>query len=179
MPRKRIISAMVACAAAAASILVTTAPAQADDGIWISVQTPAGSSGKKVLDIRGYSTEDRGQATLSDHRTSGEVRNQRWIVEEVGNTNGHRLIRLRNVLSKKCLDKSEDVPNANGNAVYQYGCSSASNQKWEVLGSSGHVQLKNVAGGRCLDVKGPDFTNGAILHVWDCYSTWSQRWNVF
>ena len=169
---------LTGAAAAAVMLVGMTAPAHAAYTTYVSVQTPSGSSGPKVLDIKDYSLADRGQAQLWALRASGEVRNQRWTISQVGTLNGHAVLRLQNALSGRCLDKSQDVPDTDGNAVYQYGCSGTSNQQWERLGSSGWVQLRNVSDGRCLDVNGPSFTDGAILHVWHCYSNWSQRWNT-
>lgn len=178
--KRKILSLLAAGAAAAATITFTTTPANAAITTWISVQTPSGSTGTKVLDIRGYATGDRGQATISDLRNSGTLGNQRWTITRLyTNGSGRGVFQLKNVLSGRCLDKSQDTADANGNLVYQYGCNAdATNQQWEHMGSSGHVQLRNVSDGRCLDVRGPSYTNGAILHVWTCYSTWSQNWNI-
>ncbi|GAB2890051.1 hypothetical protein GCM10027074_67980 [Streptomyces deserti] len=184
MHYKRLAAVVTASTAAAAALVASTTPAHAAPvplyTTWVSVQTPSGSSGTKVLDIKNRSTADRGQAHLWANYTTGEVRSQRWTISyDHTRSNGNKVYKLKNALSGKCLDKSEDVPNANGNAVYQYTCNdNANNQLWERIGSSGWTQLRNVASGRCLDVKGPSFTDGAILHVWDCYSTWSQRWNI-
>jgi Ricin-type beta-trefoil lectin domain-like len=180
MSVKQKIAAVGAVAATATAILVAaTTPAHALSYTYVSVLDPPGQTATKVIDIRGYSTQDRGVATLYGLRTSGNVANQRWSIEYLYTLpNGHRVYQLRNQLSGKCLDKSEDVPDADGNAVYQYTCSGTSNQYWEQMGSSGWVQLKNVSDGRCLDITGPSFTDGAVLHVWHCYSTWSQYWNI-
>jgi hypothetical protein len=177
--RRKILYVLVVGAAIAATFTITTTPAFAAYTTYVSVQTPSGSTGTKVLDIRDYSLADRGQAQLWDLRNSGELRNQQWTITLLyTNGSGHGVYQLKNALSLKCLDKSLDVPDADGNAVYQYGCNAnASNQQWEQMGSSGWVQLRNVSDGRCLDVAGPSYSNGAILHIWNCYSTWSQRWN--
>jgi hypothetical protein len=109
-------------ASAAMLVAVSPAPAHADaDNIWIGVLNPPGSSGERVLDVANYSEANRGRAHLWSLRTTGEVGNQRWNVKTVGTVNGHSVYKIVNVKSGKCLDKSEDVPNANGNAVYQRG----------------------------------------------------------
>jgi hypothetical protein len=61
-----------------------------------------------------------------------------------------------------------------------YTCGNAGNQRWEKLpnGTSGWTQPRNVAGATWLDVKGPSFSGAATIHVWDCYSSWSRRWNI-
>lgn len=175
---------MALLATAAMLTAVGPAPAHADAyNIRISVLTPPGATGIGVLDVAHYSEADRGRVHLWSYRTTGEVRNQRWNVTKLYTVNGHDVFRIVNVKSGKCLDKSEDVPNANGNAVYQYTCRSTANQEWEFIPGPDSQwrwgQLKNRAAGRCLDIQGPSFTEGATIHVWDCYSTWSQRWNPF
>ncbi|TDD80914.1 RICIN domain-containing protein [Actinomadura rubrisoli] len=139
----------------------------------------------KVIDVAGWSKEDRGRVHLWAIRTTGDVSNQRWIPQHGGTVNGHDLFRFINEGSGKCLDKSEDSPNGNGNVVYQHTCHTGPNQLWERIpfNNSPHTQLKNLAGGRCLDVEGPTWQDGATIHVWDCYSTngepaRSQRWNI-
>jgi hypothetical protein len=162
-------------------LLANASPAHAAYTTYISgVLNPT-----RVLDVADWSRADRGKVHLWDLRRDGEVRNQRWTVEQVGTLNGHGVYRFRNALSGKCLDKSDDAPNGNGNAVYQYTCHGGNNQKWEKIpfGNNGWTQLKNVAGGRCLDIAGPRWANGATIHVWDCYGSngspaWSQRWNI-
>jgi len=181
--RKQVIAtAMTGIAAATLLTTIGAAPAQAASYTYISVLTPSGYSGTKVLDITDYSTADRGRAQLWALRTTGEIRNQRWSIEQVGTLNGHGVYRLVNQLSSKCLDKSQDTADANGNAVYQYSCSGTSNQQWEFIpGTDSYSrwgQLKNVSDGRCLDINGPSFSDGAVLHIWSCYATWSQRWNI-
>ncbi|TYB56224.1 RICIN domain-containing protein [Nonomuraea sp. PA05] len=48
---------------------------------------------------------------------------------------------LGNANSNKCLDKSRDAPNGNGNAVYQYTCATtqqaAYNQLWQIQAGGG------------------------------------------
>jgi Ricin-type beta-trefoil lectin domain-like len=153
--------------------------AQAYSTPYVSV-LPSEGGFVRVLDIANSSTADRARAVLWA-LNSGDA-SQRWNIEYRYTRNGHGVYKLINGLSHKCLDKSQDTPNANGNAVYQYRCLNATNQEWEFIPGSGTYarwgQLKNIAGGRCLDIKGPSYTDGAVLHVWDCYSTWSQRWNI-
>ncbi|WP_242909342.1 RICIN domain-containing protein [Actinomadura terrae] len=139
----------------------------------------------KVIDVAGWSTEDRGRVHLWALRRTGDVRNQRWTPVHSGEVNGHTLFKFVNEYSGKCLDKSEDAPNGNGNVVYQHTCHNGPNQLWERIpfNDSSYTQLKNLAGGRCLDVEGPTWQDGTTIHVWDCYSVngepaQSQRWNI-
>ena len=174
---KKVLAAVTTSAAAAATLVAMSTPAHAAYTTpYISVESPSGSAGitKALIALDPY---DRGRVVLGG-RTGGS--RDQWVVEQVATRNGHGVYRLKNVYAQKCLDKSQDVANANGNAVYLYTCSNADNQRWEKIpnGSSGWTQLKNVAAGRCLDVKGPTFSDAIPIHVWDCYSTWSQRWNI-
>ncbi|TYK44007.1 RICIN domain-containing protein [Actinomadura decatromicini] len=179
--RGRAAAGSMAAVAAAALLVGASAPAHAANPTFISgFLNPT-----KVIDVEGWSTQDRGRVHLWDLRHTDDVRNQRWFVEKVGVLNGHDVFRFRNALSGKCLDKSEDTPNGNGNAVYQYACHDGNNQKWEKIpfGNDPWTQLRNVAGGRCLDIEGPRWENGRTIHVWDCYGSdgkpaWSQRWNI-
>ncbi|WP_371780639.1 RICIN domain-containing protein [Streptosporangium subroseum] len=182
MKMKRIAAGAIASVAVTGMLVGTSTPAHA-------MAYPTYFSGflnpTKVLDVANYSLADRGKVHLFALRSTGDVRNQRWTARQVGTLNGNITYEIKNQLSGKCLDKSESQPNANGNAVYQYGCTGANNQKWEKIpyGSSGWTQLKNVAGGRCLDIQNQSWVDGATIHVWDCYSqsgapAWSQRWNI-
>jgi len=174
--------AAVAAIGIAAAVAGGAVPANAAGPTYISVLGPYNATDTKVLDIANWSMDNRGPAHLWTLRTTGNVDNQRWYVFDSGTLNGHRVVELVNVNSNKCLDKSEDVPNANGNAVYQYRCTGLNNQLWEFIPGpdafSHWGELKNVAGGRCLDIQGPSFTDGARIHVWDCYGAWNQRWNI-
>lgn len=184
MRTSRVAAGSMASAAAAALLFGVSTPAHA-----APTANPTFISGflnpTKVLDVEAWSRDDRGRVHLFDLRHDGEVRNQRWIVQRVGDINGHDMFRFVNELSGKCLDKSEDAPNGNGNRVYQFTCHDGNNQKWEKIpfGNDPWTQLRNVAGGRCLDIEGPRWENGATIHVWDCYGSdgkpaWSQRWNI-
>jgi len=166
-------------AAAAAVLVAPTAAQAASITTYISVLTPSGMIGPKVIDIAGWSMEDRGKAQIKSLSTTGNVRNQRWVItQEAGS-----IYSFRNVLSGKCLDKSLDAPDANGNLVYQYTCNTSNpNQLWlfmSVVPGSKWGMLRSYSGGRCLDVRGKSFTNGAQLQVWDCVGDWNQRFNIF
>lgn len=175
--------------ATASAVLVVPAPANASVSVttYISVLNPPGQSGKKVLDIANWSTVDRGPAHLWALRTTGTVSNQRWTIVKYMTlyTTGTPVdvYYFQNQLSGKCLDKSQDVLDANGAAVYQITCSYHDNQLWEFFpgfgGNSNWGELANLSDGRCLDVHGASFTDGAPLQVWDCTGGWNQRWNIF
>ncbi|WP_438871467.1 RICIN domain-containing protein [Paractinoplanes lichenicola] len=38
--------------------------------------------------------------------------------------------------------------------------------------------MRNLEYPRCLDIPGPSQVTGAKLHMWDCYGSWSQQWNI-
>jgi len=148
--------------------------------VYISVLNPPGSGGKKVLDVRGYSKADRAEVQIFELRRNEYPygSNQYWYVDWVERD----VVMLRNAGSDKCLDKSRDVPNADGNKVYQYPCRNTDNQKWRVerRDSGDWVRLRNVQdGSRCLDVSGARFADEARLHVWTCHDGWNQRFNIY
>lgn len=182
--RKRAIFAFVTSLLVASSaLLVGATPAQAAITTWISVKTPSGAIGPKVLDVANWETRDRGDVHIWSLRTTGNVNNQRWTITEIGGA-GTGVYQIRNVNSGKCLDKSLDAPDANGTRVYQYTCQTGwiTNQAWRfvrVEAGSNWGLLKNASGGRCLDVRGKSFTDGALLQVWDCVGDWNQRFNIF
>lgn len=176
-------TALIAVMGAAASTASATLDEPLDAAAsahTIQVARPPGQTTSKVLDVANWSTADRGPVHLWAHRTTGNVNNQRWYLYLTGRLNGHPVYQIRNVNSGKCLDKSESVPNANGNAVYQYQCHEGNNQKWEVIpwGNQGGGMLRNLAGGRCLDVAEFDWSDGAKIWVWDCHGGWNQVWTV-
>jgi hypothetical protein len=133
-----------------------------------------------VIGISGGSTADRAQAILSNWH--GDA-NQHWTKQiEYYLVDGTPVYVIKNGNSGKCLDKSEDVPDGDGNAVYQYSCTYKPNQFWYQVSANGSVgrwqELVNVSDGRCLDITGPSYTNGEAPHIWHCYQTWSQQWNI-
>jgi Ricin-type beta-trefoil lectin domain-like len=167
--------------------------------IELSVHNPPWDSNPshlKVIDIKDYSRAARAVAYLWHKRFEGQdkgptVCNQRWRVEPTGHlVDGHRLVRFVNDNSGMCLDESMDRPAYYGTPVYQYPCTGAPNQSWEIvepLDAGGFGRLRNdweiqtradALDAECLDVDGPWFQDGAILHMWGCGASWSQLWNV-
>jgi len=132
-----------------------------------------------VMDIRGRSHADRAQAVLYTWHGGN---NQRWTKRAMGvGEAGGTYYEIINTESGKCLDKSQDTPDADGNLVYQYTCRGTTNQLWLPRGNyriGRWFELVNLSDGRCLDVNGPSLQDGTILHVWHCYDTWSQLWNI-
>ena len=184
MRKRGTIAALVTIGALVGALLVGASPANAATTTYVSVLTPSGYTGKKVIDIQYESTANRGIATIYDLRTTGNFENQRWTITKVGVVGLNPTYTLRNVNSGLCLDKSQDVPDANGNRVYQYTCSGTANQEWmavTVVSGSPYVELMNVSDDRCLDVetgKFGAFLNSQPLQVWACSGSWNQRWNI-
>ncbi|GAA2117631.1 hypothetical protein GCM10009759_64240 [Kitasatospora saccharophila] len=69
----------------------------------------------------------------------------------------------------KCLAVSGDA-SADGTAVVQNTCSTATGQNWTLDGT----QLKAL--GKCLDLVGGATTNGTKAHLWTCGGYPSQQW---
>jgi len=195
------VSLLLATAPSASSAAAVKADIRCDDfyqpqTYYISVlNAPAGR--KMVIGIDGASKDDKARAILANYDPNAS--NQKWSARNCwyGDTFTYNYIQLRNQKSKKCLDKSEDTPNGNGNAVYQYRCSgdpypyglATNNQlwlRWPGGGSSGEWQhLINRAGAGCLDIRNESYVNGAYLVQWDCTpNQWdqtssTQQWNAY
>jgi hypothetical protein len=181
--KSRLFTLLMALVATAFAVAVAPSPAQAVYRTYISVRTPDGSSGKRVIDVRGASYATRAETQLW---TLNHGNQQYWdirLMYETQDPTGvwRKFYQFRNARSELCLDKSLDNGNANGAAVYQYPCrDDAPNQHWyyvEVNGSNWGY-LKSASGDRCLDARGPSFTDGARLQVYDCTGAWNQRWNI-
>ncbi|BCJ47417.1 hypothetical protein GCM10010168_17750 [Actinoplanes ianthinogenes] len=184
----RLPTAIATVALTLLTLFVAPAAAQAAGPIYISVLKPTSISPTRVLDMTGWSKEDLTQAQLWIYRNRDEVRNQRWYVEYRYKDSGMGVYRLRNALSNKCLDRRLDGSLDNGDVVQQYTCNDSSkNQQWRAHAKPENtgdpdlnwVRLENMSDGRCLDVTGASFADGAKLQVWDCGWAWNQRWNIY
>ncbi len=112
-----------------------------------------------------------------EYRQSGNVANQRW---QFLPTLDGRYFQILNLNSGKCLDKSMDNGDVNGEPVYQFNCTwYAHNQQWyfEQRGVAGYAVIRNAEDGRCLDIRNFDTSNGAPVQVWDCNSASRAQWN--
>lgn len=160
---------------------ITPASADAVRRPYVSVLQPSGSVGPMVLDVQGGSMAERAPVQLWLKNGNSQ---QAWWVDQVGTYRGLPYYVLQNDKSGLCLDLRGDVPAANGGTVWQWTCNGGPNQNWvavpvETSGSSAKwVELVNMAGQRCLDVKDVSYTNGALLQVWDCGGAWNQRFNI-
>ncbi|WP_214109203.1 RICIN domain-containing protein [Acrocarpospora catenulata] len=174
-----------------ATVFTVQTPASAANGIYISVYPPSGgtpASVPMVLDMRDLSMNNGGRAQLWQKRTTGEYRNQRWLVTAKGSLQGYTYYQIKNELSQLCLDMATDVPHGSGVRVQQWECSSGWNQRWlamPVETGNNWVQLINLAvtglgpDRVCLDVTDVNYSNGALLQVWRCSGNWNQRWNIY
>lgn len=148
---------------------------------WVSVLTPNGSAGPKVLDVKDGSRSDGARVQLWQRNGNQQ---QYWTMERKGTYQGHSYYQLVNRRSGKCLDMATDVPAGNGVRVQQWQCNGTPNQHWAAVpvesGSRGKwVELVNLHSGRCLDVTGVNHADGALLQVWDCAGGWNQRFNIY
>jgi hypothetical protein len=130
----------------------------------------------KVLDVAGWSTEDRGAVQLWTESNADDNGNQLWRLHPRGDS-----FIIENEFSGKCLDETRDTPLANGNKVYQYSCSNEKlNQRWEFIGRRGEYgALRNKMSGRCLDLANLEYRDGASVQSWDCTGAWNQSWNIW
>ena len=187
------VSAMPAAASAAASEYKCS---EFSPRPYISVLRPGlekpTTRDRKVLGITGGLKTDRARAIIADYH--GDPNQQWWVrscsIDDFRQTFWHQ---IQNAKSSKCLDKSEDAPNGNGNIIYQYTCEhrypESLNQLWNVRTAGGSRedwrQLWNAAGGGCIDIRNEQYANGAELVQWDCApNAWdltshTQQWNIF
>lgn len=145
---------------------------------YISIDSPSGTIGPKVLDIRAASQVNGARAQLWQS-TGGS--NQKWDVTEVGSWQGHPSFQLVAHHSGKCLDMAIDGPVGSGTRVQQWDCSQFSaNQVWIAMADSGWGELRSAhSPALCLDVTGVRYADGALLQVWECTGNWNQRWNIY
>ncbi len=165
-------------------MFVGAAPANAAppdywDVDYISVQTPNGNIGPKVLDIKDGSAADGARAQLWQKNGNAQ---QRWNVTKRGTEDGYPVYELRNGKSSKCLDMATDGAIGNGTRVQQWTCNGTPNQRWiaiPVVQGNNWVKLVNQQGRRCLDVTNVNYADGALLQVWSCSGGWNQLWNIY
>lgn len=178
------------------ALLAGAAPASAAPTsvtTWVSVKPPPGGSiGPKVIDVRGWSTDNRGVVQLYQWLNNGNHDNQRWTITRVDTWQGQGVYELKNVFSHQCLDMSLDnYTGTNGTPVYQYPCLGTKNQQWifdrvDPASNWGHLINWDAAyyndRALCLDATGPSYADLTPLQVWDCNgnnsSNWNQRWNI-
>jgi hypothetical protein len=153
-------------------------------------KTPV-SGDRKVLGIDGGLMANRARAIIADYHSDP---NQKWLIRvcTIDNFQQTFWYQFMNDKSDKCLDKSDDAPNGNGNIIYQYTCENsypaALNQLWSRQQAGGSVdfwrQLRNEAGRGCIDIHNEQYANGAQLVQWDCApNAWdvnshTQQWNI-
>jgi len=180
------------CAAVTVAVLAVASPATAapvspaaqvtiSNGIWV-INT-VGPDGvlqygfDRVVDVAGWSFDDRGRVHMWDFRNNGNFDNQRWNFINLG----QGLYQIKNKNSSKCLDKSMDNGNVDGALVYQFSCAAnhPSNQVWYLdnLGLNGYLRIRSWADNRCLDIRGKVDADDATVQVYGCNSTgWNQAW---
>lgn len=89
---------------------------------------PSISANAMVIGISGASTVDPAQAIL--FHWQDDTNQHRTKQVEGPLADGTVVCEIINGKSGKCLDKLEDVPDGDGNAVYRYSCTGASNRFW-------------------------------------------------
>jgi len=191
--RRPLATLMATCAAIFAVVMAPT-PARADSWpgwkVWyISVLKPANNGGiTRVLDVTGGSGANGTPVQLWQQASGNTVNTQQWGVRAraVRNNDTEYGYEIYNWGSGKCLDRRSDIPIGNGNPVQMWACNPSTetvrpSQLWWAVkvGSSNWVMLKNGIDGRCLDVTGVSYSNGARLQAWDCSANWNQRWNIY
>jgi len=131
----------------------------------------------RVVDVAGWSTANRGRVHMWAYRITGNVENQRWNFVDLGGG----LYQIVNNNSGKCLDKSMDFGNVDGELVYQYSCfaNHPANQLWwlDSGGLGSRIRIRSAADNRCLDIRNKVDADDATVQVWGCNSVgWNQAW---
>jgi hypothetical protein len=105
--------------------------------------------------VQFATTADLAEAQIST--CDGSTR-QQWRFESMGS--GY--YRVRNVASNKCLDV-EGASTAIGARIVQWPCTTANNQQWQVIESTGIARLVARHSGHAADVSGGGTANGTRL----------------
>jgi Ricin-type beta-trefoil lectin domain-like len=150
------------------------------DSDWIYSIGPADNVSvppERVVDIANWGKTNRSAIHLW-HWAANECNssNQIWEFVKTGTSFGEPVGLLRNPVSGRCLDKSLDKPDADGNAVYLYDCNYTTNQLWRIRNDGDSYELVNQSDGRCLDISNYGWEDGATIQVWTCTFAWNQRW---
>ena len=66
---------------------------------------------------------------------------------------------------------------ADGTAIIQWSCHGQANQQWEEVPANGGFTLRSKASGKCLNVSGISYTQGAKMHLWNCHDGDNQVFN--
>ena len=134
-----------------------------------------------VVDVELWRTADRSRVHTWTHRTTGNVNNQRWTARIVGGDATAPVVVIANANAPAmCLDKSLDLGNHDGAAVYIFSCAAdgrpRANQEWRIRARGGAFELRNRSDDRCLDIRLLNTAIDGDLHAWTCNGTWNQFW---
>jgi len=113
-------------------------------------------------------------ATVLEIRTCAGIASQRFRPESTGGG----FFRLRNELSGLCMDVS-GAQQADGAAVIQFACSTATNQQWsftDVAGGADRLTARH--SGKVLDVTMRGVTDGTVLEQWTSNDGPNQQFTV-
>eukprot|EP00931_Biecheleriopsis_adriatica_P108415 TRINITY_DN82739_c0_g1_i1.p1 TRINITY_DN82739_c0_g1~~TRINITY_DN82739_c0_g1_i1.p1 ORF type:complete len:225 (+),score=45.52 TRINITY_DN82739_c0_g1_i1:72-746(+) len=72
-----------------------------------------------------------------------------------------------------CLDIWAGDEYKDASKVSLWGCNSAANQQWEMIGE----QIQNPTSGKCLDIwAGGEYADGTKVDLWECNGAPNQKW---
>lgn len=83
---------------------------------------------------------------------------------------------VKAVHSEKCLDVPHSSLEDSAN-IFQFNCTSATNQQWRFVRKSGYYEISAVHSGRCLDVPRSSQANVELIQ-YECLNTTNQRWRL-
>jgi len=183
----RWLRSLIAVTVALAALVVPGSPASADSCLDINktgwhyaeIQNKPGTTGSMVLDVKAWGTTARTPVQLWHNRINEcPSWNQVWRIEDRAGGSYFAIISPNGL----CLDQSLDIAPHDGAPVYLYPCDVNAVNQWWYVGSTqfdGHIQFVSANDGRCLDVAGYDWRDGAFLQMWRCIddrSAWNQAW---
>ena len=133
-------------------------------------ETVQSLSSGKCLDVAKGSKADGAPVIQYDCH---EGPNQKWRVQEAAEDS----YRIVNANSGQCL-QAHGGATAAGTPVVQAPCDGRPGQLWALSPSDASYQLKESAGGLCLDVPHASRENGVQPALWDCHGGVNQEWKI-
>jgi hypothetical protein len=175
-------------AAGLAMLVPQAAQAAAASPDPVAIGMSHGDADTRVLNVSGDGKTNKSPVVNTVYQpglTGADVVRQRWTfvaVRQSEEPGAPYRYQVRNVGSKKCLDRAADK--VDGAAVYISTCSDTSvTQVWTIdpTDTNGDLgmQLVSAQDGRCLDNAGLVTNNNQKVHVWKCSLTqWNHRWKI-
>lgn len=177
------LATVLAFAATAAGLAVTSSPASANSSEPIAIGIfRAGDM--RVLHVSGDGVTNSSRVVAAAYipGISGpDVGRQRWKLERLPASEGYPdyAYRIRNPATNKCLNKSGAVT-GNSAPIILYTCENKKNEVWYtgIEPSANGIQLASYVDYRCLNVRGKNTADNAEVVSYDCGTNWNEYWKL-